>query len=55
MYPLFNTFLTSALDGAEWSASCPGRFNPEERTTETTKQKFRGINLAAVVAEAVVV
>jgi hypothetical protein len=23
-------FLTSALDGAEWSASRPGRFNPRE-------------------------
>jgi hypothetical protein len=23
--------LTSALDGNEWSASCPGRFTPKER------------------------
>jgi hypothetical protein len=23
-------FLTSALDGGEWSASCPGRFTPRE-------------------------
>jgi hypothetical protein len=23
-------FLASALDGGEWSASCPGRFIPEE-------------------------
>jgi hypothetical protein len=25
-------FLTAALDGGEWSASCPGRFNLRERT-----------------------
>jgi hypothetical protein len=24
-------FLTQALDGGEWSASCPGRFTPRER------------------------
>jgi hypothetical protein len=27
--------LTSALDGAEWSASRPGRFTPKERTLGT--------------------
>jgi hypothetical protein len=27
--------LTSALDGGEWSASCPGRFTPRERTPDT--------------------
>jgi hypothetical protein len=26
-----HTFLTSALDGGEWSASHPGRFTPRER------------------------
>jgi hypothetical protein len=25
-------FLTSAVAGGEWSASCPGRFNPGERS-----------------------
>jgi hypothetical protein len=25
-------FLTSALDGGEWSASCAGRFSPEEKS-----------------------
>jgi hypothetical protein len=28
-------FLTSALDGGEWSASCPGRFTPRERAPST--------------------
>jgi hypothetical protein len=27
--------LTSALDGCEWSASCPGRFTPVERVPGT--------------------
>jgi hypothetical protein len=27
----FYAFLTSVLDGGDWSASPPGRFNPEER------------------------
>jgi len=27
-----HAFLTSALAGGEWSASCPDRFTPEERT-----------------------
>jgi hypothetical protein len=27
------TFLTSALDGDEWSASRLGRFTPEEKST----------------------
>jgi hypothetical protein len=26
-----NVFLTSALTGDEWSASCPGRFTPGKR------------------------
>jgi hypothetical protein len=26
---------TSALDGGEWSASCPSRFIPGERTPDT--------------------
>jgi hypothetical protein len=25
-----HTFLTSALDGSEWSVSCPGRFTPRK-------------------------
>jgi hypothetical protein len=29
------SFLTTALDGGEWSASRPGRFTPEERTPGT--------------------
>jgi hypothetical protein len=24
----YHTFLSSALDGGEWSASCPGHFTP---------------------------
>jgi hypothetical protein len=28
-------FLTSALDGGEWSASDPGRFIPRERAPDT--------------------
>jgi hypothetical protein len=28
-------FLTSALDGDEWSASCTGRFTTDERATDT--------------------
>jgi hypothetical protein len=28
-------FLTSTLVGGEWSASCPGRFTPEERAPGT--------------------
>jgi hypothetical protein len=27
--------LTSALDGGEWSASCPGCFTPRERASNT--------------------
>jgi len=27
--------LTSALDGGEWSASCPGLFSPRERAPGT--------------------
>jgi hypothetical protein len=30
-----HAFLTSALDGGEWSASRPGRFTPTERATVT--------------------
>jgi hypothetical protein len=30
-----DTFLTSALDGGEWSASRPGRFTPKERACGT--------------------
>jgi hypothetical protein len=26
-----HTFLTIALEGGEWSASCPGHFTPRER------------------------
>jgi hypothetical protein len=26
-----HAFLTSALDGGEWSASCPGRFTPRKK------------------------
>jgi hypothetical protein len=32
---LLHAFLTSALDGGEWSASRPGHFNPRERTPGT--------------------
>jgi hypothetical protein len=28
-------FLTSSIDGGEWSASCPGRFTPGERAPDT--------------------
>jgi hypothetical protein len=28
-------FLTSALDGGKWSASCPSHFIPKERPTGT--------------------
>jgi len=34
--------LTSALDGGEWSASCPGRFTPRERAHCT---HWRGYSL----------
>jgi hypothetical protein len=30
-----HALLTSALDGGEWSASCPGRFTPRERVPGT--------------------
>jgi hypothetical protein len=30
-----HAFLTSALDGGEWSASYPGRFTPRERDRST--------------------
>jgi hypothetical protein len=30
-----HTFLTSALDGGEWTASHPGRFTPGERAPGT--------------------
>jgi hypothetical protein len=30
-----HVFLVSALVGGEWSASCPSRFAPGERTTGT--------------------
>jgi hypothetical protein len=30
-----HAFLTSALDGDEWSASSPGRFTPRERASGT--------------------
>jgi hypothetical protein len=33
VYP--HAFLTSALDGGEWSTSCPGRFTPRERAPGT--------------------
>jgi hypothetical protein len=29
-------FMTSVLDGGEWSASLPGRFTPEEITPGTS-------------------
>jgi hypothetical protein len=32
---LIHICLTSALVGDEWSASCPGRFNPKERAPGT--------------------
>jgi hypothetical protein len=32
---LLHAFLTEALDGGEWSASRPGRFNPRERAPGT--------------------
>jgi len=30
-----HAFLTSTLDGGEWSASRPGRFTPRERAPDT--------------------
>jgi hypothetical protein len=30
-----HAFLTSALDGGEWSASCPDRFTHRERAPDT--------------------
>jgi len=30
-----HALLTSALDGGEWSASCPGHFIPRERGPDT--------------------
>jgi hypothetical protein len=30
---ILHVFLTSALDGDEWSASCPGCFTPGERAS----------------------
>jgi len=30
-----HAFLTSALDGGEWSVSRPGHFNPRERASGT--------------------
>jgi len=32
-----HAFLTLALDGGEWSASRPGRFNPPGKNTSETK------------------
>jgi hypothetical protein len=32
---LIHVFLTSALGAGEWSASCTGRFTPEERVPGT--------------------
>jgi hypothetical protein len=32
---MLHAFLTSALDGGEWSASQPGRFTPRERVPGT--------------------
>jgi hypothetical protein len=32
---LLHAFLTSALDGGEWSASRPSRFSPRERASGT--------------------
>jgi len=34
--------LTSALDGSEWSASCPGHFTPEERGERTPRTHLTG-------------
>jgi steroid 5-alpha reductase family enzyme len=33
--PLLHAFLTSALDGSEWSASFHGHFTPGERNPNT--------------------
>jgi hypothetical protein len=33
-------FLTSALDGCEWSALCPGRFTTGERAPVLLAQTF---------------
>jgi hypothetical protein len=35
-------FLTSALDGGEWSASLPGHFALKERTLVPTEQEAGG-------------
>jgi hypothetical protein len=49
----FHTFQTSVLVGEEWQVSSSGCCTPEKRTTDTTEQKLRGINLAAVAAAVV--
>jgi hypothetical protein len=38
-----NAFLTSALDGGEWSASCPGSFTPEENTQFPSVRRTCGL------------
>jgi len=42
MYGGVDAFLTSALDGSEWSASHPGKFTPRNRTTGTLNKKLGG-------------
>jgi len=34
-----HAFLTLTLDGSEWSASCPGHFNPRETTLASIGQE----------------
>jgi hypothetical protein len=47
-----HAFLTSALDGGEWSASRPGRFTPKERAPGT--HRIRGWVGPRAVPDAVV-
>jgi len=35
-------FLTSVLDGDEWSASCPGRFHPRDKSLGTKWTRLSG-------------
>jgi hypothetical protein len=37
------SFLTSALDGGEWSASRPSRFSPRERAPGTQWRRLGGL------------
>jgi len=36
----FQAFLTSAIDGGEWSTSRPGRYTPRERAPGTRRWEY---------------